>query len=79
MAELTFYVEYEVKETFTETITIEYHDDDVDDVLERIKEDSFSVDGDIVFYFSNNFEPIVLEWRDCTLTKIEHVKDGENA
>ena len=79
MAELTFYVEYEVKETFTDTITIEYHDDDVDDVLERIKEDSFSVDGDIDFYFSNNFEPIVLEWRDCTLTKIEHVKDGENA
>ena len=39
MAELTFYVEYEVKETFTETITIEYHDDDVDDVLERIKEE----------------------------------------
>ena len=75
--ELTFYVEYEVKETFTETITIEYHDDDVDDVLERIKEDSFSVDGDIDFYFRNNFEPIALRWEDCTLTKIEHVKGEE--
>ena len=47
--ELTFYVEYEVKETFTETITIEYYDDDVDEVLERIEKDSFSVDGDIDF------------------------------
>ena len=38
---------------------------------------SLAVDGDIDFYFSNNFEPIALNWSDCTLTKIEHVKDGE--
>ena len=73
--ELTFYVEYKVKETFTETITIEFDDDG--DVLERIKEDCFNVDSEIDYYFSNNFEPIVIEWRDCTLTKIEGWKDGE--
>ena len=79
--ELTFYVEYEVKETFSETITIEFApdtlDDDAFDFIDEIKEDCSKAESEIDYYFSNNFEPIVLGWRDCTLTKIEHVKDGE--